>query len=188
MRIDPAAYIHPLAIVCGDVTVGARASIWPACVVRGDTAAIVIGAESNVQDGTVIHVDRGVPTSVGARVAIGHRAIVHGATIEDDCLIAMGAILLNGVTVGRGSIVAAGAVCREGMVIPEQSLVVGVPGRIVRPTTTEERDRIGRTVRSYLELQERHRRGEFPPSGHALGGSPSEAGDARVARASEQEE
>lgn len=163
MTIHPTAFIHPLAFVCGDVTLGARVSIWPAAVVRGDTASIVIGEATNVQDGTVVHVDHGVPTTIGARVGIGHRAIVHGATIEDECLIGMGAILLNGVVVGRGSIVAAGAVCPEGMRIPPGSLVVGVPGRVVRTVTGAEQDRISRTVASYLDLQERHRRGEFAP-------------------------
>ena len=163
MTIHPTAYIHPHATVCGDVTLGARASVWPTAVVRGDTAAIVIGPDSNVQDGTIVHVDQGVPTNIGARVAIGHRAIIHGCTVGNDCLIAMGAILLNKVVVGSGSIVGAGAVCTEGMVIPPNSLVLGVPGRVVRPTTAEERERIARTVASYLELQERHRRGEFPP-------------------------
>jgi carbonic anhydrase/acetyltransferase-like protein (isoleucine patch superfamily) len=105
----------------------------------------------------VVHVDHGVPTKIGRRVAIGHRAIVHGATIEDDCLIAMGAILLNRVHVGTGSIVGAGAVCREGMRIPPNSLVLGVPGRVMRETTSAERDRIRSTVESYLELQQRYR-------------------------------
>lgn len=156
-------FIHPAALVCGDVTLGARVSVWPTAVVRGDTAPIVIGADSNVQDGTVIHVDRGVPCTIGARVAIGHRAIVHGATVADDCLVGMGAILLNRVHVGTGSIIAAGAVCPEGMEIPANSLVLGVPARVVRQTTPEERERIARTVASYLELQRRHRAGEFPP-------------------------
>ena len=155
-------FIHPLAFVCGDVTLGARASVWPTAVVRGDTAAIVIGDDSNVQDGTIVHVDRGVPCTIGARVAIGHRAIVHGATVEDGCLIGMGAILLNGVRVGTGSIIGAGTLCREGMQIPPNSLVVGVPGHVVRATTPEDRERIARTVASYLELQRRHRAGEFP--------------------------
>ena len=161
--IHPTAYIHPHATVCGDVTLGARVSVWPTAVVRGDTAGIVIGEESNVQDGTVVHVDQGVPTRIGARVAIGHRAIIHGCTIGNDCLIAMGAILLNHVVVGSGSIVGAGAVCTEGMQVPENCLVIGVPGRVVRQTTAEERERIARTVASYIELQDRHRRGEFPP-------------------------
>lgn len=161
MSIHPDAFIHPLAFVCGDVTLGARASVWPTAVVRGDTAAIVIGDESNIQDGTVVHVDHGVPCTIGARVGVGHRAIIHGATVEDDVLVGMGAILLNRVHVGRGSIVGAGAVCREGMVIPPNSLVLGVPGRVVRETTAEERERIRRTVASYLELQGRHARGEY---------------------------
>jgi carbonic anhydrase/acetyltransferase-like protein (isoleucine patch superfamily) len=162
--IHPTAFVHPAAFVCGDVALGARASVWPTAVLRGDTDRIVVGEDSNIQDGTVVHVDRGVPTRIGARVAIGHRAIVHGATIEDDVLIAMGAILLNGVRVGSGSIVGAGALCPEGMVVPPNSLVLGIPGRVVRPTTEAERERIRRTVASYLELQERHRRGEFPPA------------------------
>jgi len=155
-------FIHPLAFVAGDVVLGSRVSIWPAAVVRGDTARITIGDDSNVQDGSVIHVDHGVPATIGARVAIGHRAIVHGAIVHDDCLIGMGAILLNHVEVGSGSIVGAGAVCREGLKIPPNSLVLGVPGRIVRETTAEERERIAMTVRSYIDLQVRHAKGEFP--------------------------
>ena len=160
-RIHPTAFIHPSAIVLGDVTLGARVSVWPTAVVRGDSDAIVIGEDSNVQDGTVVHVDEGVPTTIGKRVAIGHRAIVHGATIEDDVLIGMGAILLNGSRIGTGSIVAAGAVVTEGKRIPENSLVIGVPGRIVRQTTQDERERIKRTVEAYLELQEQHRAGKW---------------------------
>ena len=165
--VHPSAFVHPAAHVYGDVTLGARASVWPTAVLRGDTASIVVGADSNVQDGTIVHVDAGVPCTIGARVAIGHRAIVHGATIEDDCLIAMGAILLNRVHVGAGSIVGAGALCPEGMVIPPGSLVVGLPGRVVRPVSDAERARIGKTVESYLALQERHRAGEFPRWGGA---------------------
>ena len=157
------SFIHPRATVLGDVRLGARVSIWPGAVLRGDTATITIGDESNIQDGAIVHVDHGVPASIGARSAVGHGAIVHGATVEDECLIAIGAIVLNRVRVGRGSIVAAGALCPEGMQIPENSLVMGVPGRVVRPTTEEERERIARTVESYLALQEEHRRGQHPP-------------------------
>lgn len=157
MSIDPAAFIHPLAFVCGDVTLGARVSVWPTAVIRGDSAAIAIGADSNVQDGAVVHVDAGLPCRIGERVALGHRAIVHGAVVEDDCLIGMGAILLNRVRVGRGSIVGAGAVCPEGMEIPPGSLVLGVPGRVIRQTTADERRRIGGTVEAYLVLQREHR-------------------------------
>lgn len=158
-RIHPTAFVHPAAHVIGDVTLGARVSVWPTAVLRGDSDPITIGEESNVQDGTIIHVDPGVPCTIGARVAIGHRAIVHGATVGDDCLIGMGAILLNRVRVGPGSIVAAGAVCREGMEIAPNSLVVGVPGKVIRQTTDAERARIAHTVRAYLTLQVEHREG-----------------------------
>ena len=153
----PMPFLHPRSTVVGDVRLGERVSVWPGAVLRGDTAPITIGDESNVQDGAIIHVDQDVPATIGARVAIGN-----GATIEDDCLIAIGSIVLNHVHVGRGSIVAAGALCPEGMQIPPNSLVMGVPGRLVRQTTAEERERTLRTVSSYLELQESHRRGDFP--------------------------
>jgi carbonic anhydrase/acetyltransferase-like protein (isoleucine patch superfamily) len=158
-NIHPTAYVHPAAIVTGDVTLGARVSVWPTAVIRGDTDRIIIGPDTNVQDGTIIHVDHGVPTTIGARVGIGHRAIVHGATVEDDVLIAMGAILLNRVRVGTGSIIGAGAVCTEGMQIPANSLVLGVPARVVRGTTDAERGRTRQTVESYLALQDEYKRG-----------------------------
>lgn len=153
-------FIHPLAFVCGNVTLGARVSVWPFAVLRGDMERVEVGAESNIQDGAVVHTDTGLPTLIGRRVGIGHRAIIHGSVIEDGCLVGMGAILLNGVHVGAGSIVAAGAVCREGMRIPPNSLVVGVPGRVIRETTAAERARIDGTVDAYLRLQEEHARGQ----------------------------
>jgi carbonic anhydrase/acetyltransferase-like protein (isoleucine patch superfamily) len=156
-RIDETAFVHPLAFVAGDVTIGPRVSVWPFASLRGDSDVITIGDDSNVQDGCVIHCDDGVPCHIGKRVGIGHRAIVHGAVVDDDVLIAMGAVLLNGVHVKTGSIIGAGAVVREGFVVPENSLVLGVPGRIVRETTSEERGRIANTVQSYLELQNRYR-------------------------------
>ena len=155
--IHPSAFVHPLAFVAGDVTVGARVSVWPHVSIRGDSDVITIGDDSNVQDGCVIHCDEGVPCHIGKRVGIGHRAIVHGAIVEDDVLIAMGAVLLNNVRVGTGSIIGAGAVVREGFVVPPNSLVLGVPGRIVRETTPDERGRIRKTVEAYLELQNRYR-------------------------------
>ena len=162
MPDSKSAFIHSLAFVCGDVTLGARVSIWPFAAVRGDTAPITIGDDSNVQDGSVIHVDLGVPCTIGARVGIGPRAIIHGATVDDDVLIGMGAILLNRVHVGSGSIIGAGAGCPEGMKIPPNSLVLGVPGRVIRQTTDAERQRIALTVASYVALQEQHRNGAFP--------------------------
>lgn len=163
MAIDASAFVHPSAFVCGDVVLGARVSVWPFAAIRGDTDRVTIGADSNVQDGCVVHVDQGVPCTIGARVALGHRAIVHGAIVEDDCLIGMGAIVLNRARIGSGSIVAAGAVVREGQEVPPNSLVAGVPAKVLRETTPDERARIRRTVESYVALQERHRRGEYPP-------------------------
>ena len=161
MSIEPTAFIHPLAFVCGDVTIGAGASVWPGAVLRGDNDAIVVGEGSNLQDGVIVHVDPGLPCRIGARVSVGHRAIVHGAVVEDSCLVGMGAILLNRVHVESGSIIGAGAVVREGMRVPANSLVLGLPGRIVRETTDEERARIARTAEAYLALQRRHAAGEF---------------------------
>lgn len=154
-------FIHALAFVSGDVTLKSRASVWPFAAIRGDTERIEIGEESNIQDGTVVHADTGFPTIIGDRVGVGHRAIIHGSIIEPDSLIGMGAILLNGVRVGTGSIVAAGAVCREGMQIPPNSMVMGVPGRIVRETTETERERIRDTVEAYVQLQEEHAGGQY---------------------------
>ncbi len=162
MSIDSSAFVHPLAVIIGDVTLGPRVSVWPTAVIRGDNDRITIGADTNVQDGAVLHVDHGFPLEIGSRVSIGHRAVLHGATVEDDCLIAMGAILLNGVVVGAGSLVGAGAVCREGMRIPPRSVVLGVPGRVAREATSEITARIEQTVVSYLMLKEEYRSGKYP--------------------------
>jgi carbonic anhydrase/acetyltransferase-like protein (isoleucine patch superfamily) len=149
--------------VTGDVTLGPRASVWYGAVLRGDMDRIVVGEDSNLQDGTIVHVDEGRPALIGDRVGVGHRAIVHGCTVEDDCLIGMGSVLLNGVVVCAGSVVAAGAVVREGMVVPPGSLVAGVPAKVVRPVDDGLRDRIRTTWQHYVELARRHRAGAFPP-------------------------
>ena len=156
------AFIHPLAFVCGDVVLGAHASVWPFAVVRGDNERIAIGAGSNVQDGAILHADPGLPCTLGERVSVGHRAVVHGATVEDEVLVGMGALVLNGAVLGAGSIVGAGAVVREGMVVAPGSLVVGVPARLVRPVDDAEHARIRRTADAYVRLQARHRAGAFP--------------------------
>ncbi len=161
--IAGSAFIAPTAVVMGDVTLGEESSVWYGAVLRGDNDAIRIGRQTNLQDGTIVHVDEGVPCTVGDRVGIGHRVILHGCTVEDDCLIGMGSILLNGVVIGRGSLVAAGAVIPEGTHVPPGSLVVGVPGRVVRPVDEELRRRIEETWRHYLAQSKRHRNGEFPP-------------------------
>jgi carbonic anhydrase/acetyltransferase-like protein (isoleucine patch superfamily) len=155
------AFIHPDAIVLGDVVLGPNASVWPAAVLRADTERITIGAESNVQDGVVIHVDPGVPCTIGDRVTIGHRAVVHGATVQDDCLIGMVAIVMNRSVIGSGSVIGAGAVVPEGMQVPPGSLVLGVPAKVIRQVDDETRARIARGVRVYVELQELHRSGKI---------------------------
>ena len=146
----------------GDVTLAARVSVWYGAVLRGDTAPIRVGEASNVQDGSIIHVDEGLPATIGARVGIGHRAVLHGCTVEDECLIGMGSILLNDVWIGTGSVVAAGAVVPEGMEVPPGSLVVGVPGRVVRPVDATLQQRIRGTWEHYVAEAERHRGGNFP--------------------------
>ena len=150
----------------GEVSLGRDASVWYNCVVRGDMAPIRIGDETNVQDLTMVHVDAGVPCSIGNRVGIGHRAILHGCTIEDDCLIGMGAILLNGVRVGAGSVVGAGAVLTEGAEVPPGSLVLGLPGKVVRPVDEGLRTRSALTWRHYVAEAKRHQRVEFPRHDH----------------------
>lgn len=160
MTIAASAWIHPTAVVLGDVTLGAHVSVWPTAVIRGDSDRIVIGDETNIQDGVVIHVDPGVPCTIGARVTVGHRAIVHGATIEDGCLIGMGAIILNGAVIGRGSLVGAGAVVREGMRVPPGSLVVGLPAKVVRGLSSEEQAKHVASAQTYVARAASHRRGD----------------------------
>ena len=160
--IHPSAFIAATAAVMGDVTLGEESSVWYGAVLRGDMAPIVIGAQSNIQDGTIVHVDAGVPCTVGSRVGVGHRVILHGCTVEDDCLIAMGSVLLNGVRVGAGSVVAAGAVVPEGMQVPAGSLVMGVPGRIVRRVDEELSRRALATWSHYVKEARAHRAGKYP--------------------------
>jgi carbonic anhydrase/acetyltransferase-like protein (isoleucine patch superfamily) len=159
--VHPTAWIAPSADVTGDVTLGRDASVWYQCVLRGDIAPIRIGSESNVQDLTMVHVDIDRPCNVGSRVGIGHRAIIHGCDIEDDCLIGMGAIVLSNAEIGAGSVIAAGAVVREGTRVPAGSLVVGVPGRVVRTVDDELRRRARQTVEHYRQLKEGHRAGRW---------------------------
>src|SRR5918997_6584378 len=160
--IHPTAFIASTAAVMGDVTLGEEASVWYAAVLRGDMAPIVIGAHSNIQDGTIVHVDEGVPCHVGSRVGVGHRVILHGCTVEDDCLIAMGSVLLNGVIIGSGSVVAAGAVVPEGMRVPPRSLVMGVPGRIVRSVDAALAERVSATWSHYVKEAKAHKAGRYP--------------------------
>ena len=146
----------------GDVRLGEAASVWYHCVLRGDMAPITVGRRSNLQDLTMVHVDEGVPCTIGDEVGVGHRAILHGCTIENLCLIGMGSILLNHVHVGTGSVVAAGAVVTEGTRIPPGSLVMGVPAKVVRQVDPALAARIRSTVEHYVQLAKLHREGKFP--------------------------
>ena len=147
-------FIAPTAIVIGDVTVGDDASFWFQTVVRGDVNWIRIGRGSNVQDGSVLHVttDR-FPLTIGDRVSIGHGAIVHGCSVEDDCLIGIGARILDGAHIGAGSVVGAGALVTEGQAVPTGQLVLGVPAKVVRPVSEKEKERILRTAEHYVRLK-----------------------------------
>jgi carbonic anhydrase/acetyltransferase-like protein (isoleucine patch superfamily) len=160
--IHPTAFIAPTASVMGDVTLGAEASVWYGAVLRGDMAPIIIGPQTNLQDGAIVHVDEGEPCTIGARVGVGHRVILHGCTVEDECLVGMGSILLNQVRIGAGSVVAAGAVIPEGMQVPPRSLVMGVPGRIVRPVDAALSERVAATWAHYVEQARAHRAGRYP--------------------------
>jgi gamma-carbonic anhydrase len=137
--VHPTAYVDESAQVIGDVQIGAESSLWMNVVARGDVNSIRIGARSNVQDGTIVHVMHGThPTNIGDEVTIGHGAVVHGCTIADRVLVGMGAIVLNGATIGEDTIVAAGSLVTEGAMIPPRSLVMGSPGRVRRTLTDEE--------------------------------------------------
>jgi carbonic anhydrase/acetyltransferase-like protein (isoleucine patch superfamily) len=163
--VAESAWVAPSADLIGDVTIGKHASVWYQCVLRGDIAPIAIGDETNIQDLTMVHVDVEAPAIIGARVGIGHRAIIHGCTIGDDSLIGMGAIVLSNAVIGSGSLVAAGALVLEGAEIPPRSLVVGVPGRVVRQVDEPLSERIRRTIEHYRALKEGHRSGRWAEYG-----------------------
>jgi len=151
------AFIAPHTTLVGQVTVQAGAVVMFGAILRADRAAIDLGEGSNVQDNAVIHGDPGFPALVGRDVSIGHGAIVHGATVGDSCLIGMNATVLNGAVIGEGSLIAAGTVVLEGTIVPPHSLVAGVPGKIRRETTPEERKSIAHNATTYRELAATYR-------------------------------
>jgi len=168
LTLDPTAYVATGAVLVGEVSVGRNASVWFNATVRGDMEPIVIGAESNVQDACVVHVDKGHPTRIGERVTLGHGAVVHASVVEDDVLVAMKAVVLSGCHVGRHCLIGAGAVVPERTRIPEGSLVLGVPGRVIRPLRPEEIERIHANARAYVELSRAYRDGGIAgPGGSA---------------------
>lgn len=156
-KIDSTAFVAANATITGDVTVGRDCSIWFGTVIRGDTQAIEIQEGTNVQDLALLHADAGVPCRLGKNVTVGHAAIVHGAIVEDDCLIGIRATLLNGVHVGRGSLIAAGSLVTEGTQIPPNSVVMGAPARVKREVTPRDRERIEYAARHYREMKDAYR-------------------------------
>ncbi len=155
--VHESAFIAPTASIIGNATLSEDSSAFYGVSVRADTAAITVGAGSNLQDNVVLHADPGFPCTVGERVSVGHAAVVHGCTVEDDCLIGMGATVLNGAVIGTGSLVAAGAVVLEGTVVPPRSLVAGVPAKVRRELTEEEFDGVRANASRYVELAAKHR-------------------------------
>jgi carbonic anhydrase/acetyltransferase-like protein (isoleucine patch superfamily) len=150
-RIAASAYVDPAAHVIGDVEIGERSSVWPCVVLRGDIEPIRVGADTNIQDGTVIHTDRGFPTNIGDRVSVGHAAVLHGCMVEDDSLIGIGACVLTGAKIGRGAVVAAGSLVPEGMEVAPDMLVMGAPAKPRRPVSAEEKARFEKGVGGYVE-------------------------------------
>jgi len=145
-------YVAPSAVLVGDVTVEDGASVWHGAVLRGDFDAVVVGRDANVQDNAVLHVDRGMPCEIGARVTVGHGAVVHGCTVPDASLIGMNATVNSGASIGHGSLVAAGAVVPEGASFPDGSVIGGVPAKVLRPVDDILRRRIELSWRIYAEL------------------------------------
>lgn len=157
-EIHPTAWVHPSAVVIGKVKIGARASIWPGCILRGDIEPIEIGEKTSFQDQSVAHTSDGLPVKIGKGVVVGHRATIHGAVVGDHSMIGMGAVLLDGSELGAGSILAAGAVLTEGKKVPPGSVAVGVPAKVLRPVTEEEKKRIFHGAQDYVKRMEMYRR------------------------------
>lgn len=156
-NIHDDAWVAPNATVLGQVTLAANASVWYSVTLRSEFEPIEIGEASNIQDGCTIHVDPGFPARVGAGVTVGHNAVLHGCTVEDDSLIGMGAIVMNGAVIGAGSLVAGGALVPQGAVIPPRSLVAGVPAKVRRELTDDELAHNKLNAQGYVHLSEMHR-------------------------------
>jgi carbonic anhydrase/acetyltransferase-like protein (isoleucine patch superfamily) len=150
--VADSAYLDPSAQVVGDVQIGARASVWCNTTIRGDVNSIRIGDDSSIQDNCCLHVDRDKPLEVGARVVVGHSVTLHACLVEDECLIGMGSTVLSGAKIGTGSVIAAGSLVLEGAEVPPGSVAMGSPAQVRRDATDDERERIRRHVRSYVEL------------------------------------
>jgi carbonic anhydrase/acetyltransferase-like protein (isoleucine patch superfamily) len=155
--VHETAFVAPTASIIGNASLAQDSSAFYGVSVRADAATITVGAGSNLQDNVVLHADPGFPCRVGARVSVGHAAVVHGCTVEDNCLIGMGATVLNGAVIGAGSLVAAGAVVLEGTVVPPRSLVAGVPAKVRRELSDDEFEGVKQNAARYVELARAHR-------------------------------
>jgi carbonic anhydrase/acetyltransferase-like protein (isoleucine patch superfamily) len=160
-KIHYSSYVAPSAIIIGDVTIGANCGVFPHAVIRGDEGSIVIGDGSNIQDCCVLHTDMEHEISIGKNVTIGHAAVIHGAVIEDDCLIGIHATVLNGAHIQRCSIIGACALVTEKMVVPQDSLVLGVPGKVIKQDP-HYIDVIRRNAEAYQNLARKHKQGKYP--------------------------
>lgn len=157
-KISEDTYISEESVIIGNVILEKGVSVWSFAVLRGDLDRIYIGAFTNIQEGAIIHVDKGFPVEVGEGVVIGHSAILHGCKIGSNCLIGMRGVVLDGAEIGEGSIIGAGALVPQGKKIPPNSLVLGIPGQIVRPVKEEELEKIKENVKLYYELSKMYRR------------------------------
>lgn len=157
-RVHPTAFVEESARVIGDVVLGEKSSVWFNAVLRGDMGPIRVGEESNIQDGCMVHTTRGVSETVlGRRVSVGHNAILHGCTVRENCIVGMGAILMDNVEVGEWSIVAAGTVLTIGTKVPQKSVVAGVPGRVVKGADEDNIKQITHNWEEYVRLAEEYR-------------------------------
>ena len=161
-KVDPSCYVAPEAIIIGDVVIEKGCSIWPYAVIRADLSEIRIGEGSSIQEHCQIHGNPGKPTIIGKNVSVGHGAIIHAAKIGDLVVIGMNSCILDDAEIGSGSVVGAGAVVRSGMKVPAGSLVVGVPGKIVRENDPALREAALKNAEDYHRLRDAHKRGEFP--------------------------
>jgi carbonic anhydrase/acetyltransferase-like protein (isoleucine patch superfamily) len=156
-------YIAPGVVVTGDAVFSPQVNLWYGTIIRADLARITLGPRVNIQDGSILHVDHDCPMTIEEGVVVGHRAVLHGARIGRDSLIGMGAMLLSACEIGEESLVAAGSIVLEGRRIPPRSLVMGIPGKVVRQLNDDEVGRIRENCAHYVEMAERYHRGEFKP-------------------------
>ncbi len=163
-QIDPSAYVAPSAVVIGDVRLGPKSSVWPTCVLRGDIETIEVGEGSNIQDGTIVHLADDLGVKIGKYVTIGHKAMIHACTIEDECLIGMSATVLDGAVIGARSVVGAGAVVTKGMIVPPGSMVLGMPAKVVKTLDEAARADLRHWADKYVVAAAAHKAREASPA------------------------